>query len=205
MYKVFINNLPLVLCFDAKKASDVPSALVMDCNDAGTAKKIVEEYLSGARKIPCVLINPDVDQLFSWCFSDFKKIRAGGGLVLNAKGQLLFIYRNDKWDLPKGKLDKGEKKDVAALREVEEECGISGHSIRKELPSTWHCYEHKGEWVIKVTYWYIMDYPGTSIPKPQEEEGITKVEWRELNQVDDILENTFPSIIDCLENLRKEI
>ena len=58
-------------------------------------------------------------------------IEAAGGLVKNENGDYLFIYRNDKWDLPKGKIEKDEKTKVAAVREVEEECGIAVSKLRR--------------------------------------------------------------------------
>lgn len=200
MYKVFINNLPLVLASESSEASEIPALKIVDCTSPEIASATVEAYKSGGIEVPVALIHPDVALLFGWCFRDFKRIEAAGGVIFNPKGKILFIYRNDKWDLPKGKLDKGEDKDAAALREVEEECGIRGHVLEKEIPSTWHCYEHKGQWVIKITYWYIMRYAGSDTPVPQEEEGITKIEWRNPDNLEDIRKNTFPSIIDCLTN-----
>lgn len=128
-------------------------------------------------------------------------IEAAGGLVKNAEGDYLFIYRNDKWDLPKGKLEKSEKKKEGGVREVEEECGISINKAGKKIISTYHTYIFKGEVVLKKTYWYSMKYKGNETLTPQLEEGITDVKWFNKGHMEDIKNNTFPSIIDVLEKV----
>ncbi|MBK9671561.1 MAG: NUDIX domain-containing protein [Bacteroidetes bacterium] len=70
--------------------------------------------------------------------SIYTKIEAAGGIVKNKQGQLLFIFRHGKWDLPKGKIEKGENEQDAALREVEEECGIAELTLQKKLTTTFH-------------------------------------------------------------------
>lgn len=128
-------------------------------------------------------------------------IEASGGLVKNSAGDYLFIYRNDKWDLPKGKLEKGEKKKEGGVREVEEECGITVSKAGKKIISTYHTYISKGEIVLKKTYWYSMKYKGGEKLKPQLEEGITDVQWFNKSHMDEIKSNTFPSIMDVLEKV----
>jgi 8-oxo-dGTP pyrophosphatase MutT (NUDIX family) len=128
-------------------------------------------------------------------------IEAAGGAVENAKGQFLFIYRNGKWDLPKGKLERREGKRAGAVREVEEECGIKVSGVSKRICKTYHTYTVKGEVVLKKTYWYNMTYTGTAKLKPQKEEGITQVRWFKREQTGPIIKNTFPSIMDVLMKL----
>ncbi len=126
-------------------------------------------------------------------------IEAAGGLVKNEKKAFLFIYRNDKWDLPKGKIEKAETVKEAAVREVEEECSITVNKLGKKLCKTYHVYVSKGEVVLKKTYWYNMKCKGQNKLKPQREEGITDVRWFKRDDIDPILANTFPSIMDVLE------
>lgn len=126
-------------------------------------------------------------------------IEAAGGLVKNEKKAFLFIYRNDKWDLPKGKIEKDETVKEAAVREVEEECSIKVNKLGKKLCKTYHVYVSKGEVVLKKTYWYNMKCKGQNKLKPQREEGITDVRWFKRDDIDPILANTFPSIMDVLE------
>jgi 8-oxo-dGTP pyrophosphatase MutT (NUDIX family) len=128
-------------------------------------------------------------------------IEAAGGMVINSKGEYLFIYRNDKWDLPKGKIEKGEKNREGAVREVEEECGIIVSGIGKKICKTYHTYTYKGEVVLKRTHWFEMDYKGAEKLKPQREEGITDVRWFRKGHIDAIVKNTFPSIMDVLAKM----
>ncbi|RYZ99813.1 MAG: NUDIX domain-containing protein [Sphingobacteriaceae bacterium] len=125
-------------------------------------------------------------------------IEAAGGLVRNEDGNYLFIYRNDKWDLPKGKLEIGEGKKEGAVREVEEECGIAVEKAGKRICKTYHVYTIKRQVVLKKTYWYDMKHKGHAKLKPQKEEGITDVRWFKKGQVGTIVQNTFPSIMDVL-------
>ncbi|MGN6639274.1 MAG: NUDIX hydrolase, partial [Mucilaginibacter sp.] len=123
-------------------------------------------------------------------------IEAAGGMVINPNGEYLFIYRNDKWDLPKGKIEKNEKKRAGAIREVEEECGIMVTRLDKKICKTYHTYTIKGDVVLKRTHWYQMSYNGSAKLKPQKEEGITKVRWFKPGHIEAIVKNTFPSIMD---------
>ena len=125
-------------------------------------------------------------------------IEAAGGIAKNEKGEYLFIYRNDKWDLPKGKIEKGEKIKDAAVREVEEECGVRIDELGKKICKTYHVYISRGEVVLKKTHWFKMRSNDQSKLKPQKEEGITDVRWFKKKKVSTIVENTFPSIMDVL-------
>jgi 8-oxo-dGTP pyrophosphatase MutT (NUDIX family) len=144
------------------------------------------------------LICNDATEYLKKVIKGIMLIDAAGGMVKNSKGEYLFIYRNDKWDLPKGKIEKGEGKRAGAVREVEEECGIIVSRIGKRICKTYHTYTVKGEVVLKRTYWYQMSYKGAEKLKPQKEEGITDVRWFRKGHIDAIIKNTFPSIMDVL-------
>ncbi|MGB0523730.1 MAG: NUDIX domain-containing protein [Flammeovirgaceae bacterium] len=127
--------------------------------------------------------------------SHFKLIEAAGGIV-KKEDKLLFIKRFGKWDLPKGKIEKGEKKKEAAVREVEEECGIRVSLINK-IGETWHTYPHKGNEVLKCTHWYAMDCLDDRNLSPQTEEGIEALQWFSLSEAKAIaLKDTYNSIRD---------
>lgn len=128
-----------------------------------------------------------------------KLVEAAGGLVRNEEGNHLFIYRNEKWDIPKGKIDKGEKTKDAAVREVEEECGIKVSKLDDKICKTYHMYVWKGQTVLKKTHWFMMRHKGRAKLVPQLEEGITDVRWFNTDQIAAIVKNTFPSIMDVLE------
>lgn len=129
----------------------------------------------------------------------FKYIYAAGGLI-EKDGAYLFIYRLKKWDLPKGKLDMGEGPEEAAIRECEEECGITQLTITKTLPPTYHIYNHKGGFALKKTYWYDMQTKHTGVLIPQLEESIERVEWFTKEQIhSQVLENTYPAILEVIK------
>ena len=130
-------------------------------------------------------------------------IKAAGGLVKNEDKAYLFIFRNSKWDIPKGKVEKQEKVKQAAVREVEEECGIKVSGLGKRICKTYHAYLYKDEVVLKKTYWFNMDCKGQDKLVPQTEEGITDARWIKKEDISLITGNTYPSIMDVL--IKKEL
>jgi 8-oxo-dGTP pyrophosphatase MutT (NUDIX family) len=148
-------------------------------------------------------INPDIDFLFDLFASLFTVVEAAGGLVKNNAGEYLFIFRNGKWDLPKGKIEHEESIDMAAIREVEEECGISQLTISHALETSFHIYELNGKSILKPTYWFAMQCEDTSALVPQTEEGITAVEWINPNDLDRVLINTFDALREMILTIKK--
>jgi 8-oxo-dGTP pyrophosphatase MutT (NUDIX family) len=130
--------------------------------------------------------------------SDFILIKAAGGLVFNHENELLMIFRNGKWDLPKGKLEKEESVEKCAIREVKEECGIDDLQIIKQLIDTYHTYELNDLKILKRTYWFKMRtaYNGQLVPQIQE--GITKANWVKRNEIAEKLENSYGNIVQLL-------
>jgi len=126
-------------------------------------------------------------------------IKAGGGLVENENGEALFIYRRGKWDLPKGKLDPHETLSECALREVSEETGVSRLKLEKFLLVTEHEYEEMGKPLIKETHWYLMKATGNQALIPQTEEDITELKWIGAADLEIVLENTYPGIVEVLK------
>ena len=119
---------------------------------------------------------------------------AGGGLVFNDKQKILFIYRNKKWDLPKGKNEKGEKIQDCALREVTEETGIDDLTIRKFIAKTYHVFKRNGKYKLKETYWYEMHSSYKGVLVPQIEEGIEKVKWKGFQKTQKALKKSYENI-----------
>jgi len=150
-----------------------------------------------------VIVDRNPQLVFEKLIDLFKYVEAAGGLVLNDDDEILLIYRLNKWDLPKGKVEKNESIQICAIREVEEECGISGHSIKRGLCSTFHTYHDKKQLCVKQNYWFEMSYAGSKKCMPQLEEDISKVIWVKTSELDLYLTNTYPSIIDVIANLRE--
>ncbi len=141
----------------------------------------------------------DLGKVRDHFFRMFKVIQAAGGLVSNPRGKILMIERKGLWDLPKGKLDPGEKPSQAALREVAEETSVEGLVLGKKLLETFHVYTERRERVLKCTHWYTMTSPGKKILVPQASEQITQVKWTGPRKLSLRLQNTYPNILDVFQ------
>ena len=145
------------------------------------------------------VVTTDVEKTWEDFCSNFKLVKAAGGIVKNKEGEYLFIKRRGKWDLPKGKCEKNEEIEKCAQREIGEECGISGLILKKKIIDTFHTYQLKNRLILKKTSWYEYDYSGNEQPVPQTEEDITDIEWMRTENLKTITENTFPSIIEVMK------
>jgi len=123
-----------------------------------------------------------------------KFINAGGGIVQNDDGEFLLIFRNGKWDLPKGQQDDGEALSLTAIRETSEECGIKELTLIKPIASTRHSYWLDDLLVFKKTQWYHLHTPGRPTPCPQVEEGIELCCWCSKEEAKQLLNESYPSI-----------
>ncbi|GAA4315220.1 NUDIX domain-containing protein [Mucilaginibacter gynuensis] len=193
-YRIYINQTVILITETAPEKVEADQLI-----DAQTfsLKTIYPKILKSGKAVFYVVCE-DAKAFIKKIEAATTTIVAAGGLVKNEDGHFLFIYRNDKWDLPKGKIEKGEGIKEGAVREVEEECGISVNKLGKKICKTYHVYTIKKEVVLKKTHWYKMKYKGQEKLKPQKEEGITDVRWFKKGQVGTIVENTFPSIMDVL-------
>ena len=122
-------------------------------------------------------------------------------MVFNEHNEVLMIYRLEKWDFPKGKVEAGEQYDEAALREVEEETGLHGITLGEALPPTFHTYTLHGEPILKETHWYRMSAPAQLLT-PQTEEDITQATWVPADQVHTLLQNSYATLRDLWKNIK---
>lgn len=134
-----------------------------------------------------------------------KIIIAAGGLVVNEQKELLLIFRRNKWDLPKGKLDEGESIETCAIREVMEETGLKNIELTNFIAKTYHEYFDKWiqQEVIKETWWYAMKTKGNNVLIPQTEEDIEKIIWAKDSILQECLQNSYPTIIDIIHQWKK--
>jgi 8-oxo-dGTP pyrophosphatase MutT (NUDIX family) len=198
MYKVFFNDRIVFLTHDFLKNFQENQGLFYKFREKKELEELLLVYLALNKISQLFICHPDVDELFREFRSCFIYVEASGGLVRNNSGEVLFIKRLNKWDLPKGKDEKNESAEETALREVEEECGISGLEIVSELKPTYHTYYEKSLPYLKKTRWFEMIYSGDQVPKPQTEEFITKIIWARDTDMSFIVKNTYPSIIELL-------
>jgi 8-oxo-dGTP pyrophosphatase MutT (NUDIX family) len=200
MYKVFYNQRTVLFTDRVEHIKNIDSYIVHNFQNKKKLKKAIGLFKKNTDSETLVVIYENPKKAFKKFKKLHKIIKAGGGLVLNTKNEMLFIYRRDKWDLPKGKLEDKESPEIGALREVEEECGIQDVKVLKSLGATYHTYELNNNSILKKTYWYKMIYYGNEPLVPQTEEEITDAVWLPENQLDKVYENTFPSITEVLKN-----
>lgn len=189
MYKVFVKELPLILTNELSEISNSKYFLlngdaVREAINALAKKKLTEAYI----------YHPNHEEILKKFCKTIPKEVAAGGVVTNTKGKVLFIYRNDKWDLPKGKLDKGETIAECAIREVEEETGVKKLKIENFLNTTYHIFKRNGKYRLKEVHWFAMKTTYEGKLKGQASEGIEKVKWKGPNKIKKALTNSYVNI-----------
>ncbi|SFZ89176.1 NUDIX domain-containing protein [Flaviramulus basaltis] len=189
MYRVFVGDKPIILTTVVEKEDDFKNYLLNTVNIRKAIRKLNTTSLKEVR-----LIHKNKDKLLKKFLKKLPNVIAGGGKVYNDKGEVLFIYRNDKWDLPKGKTEGKETIEKTAIREVEEETGVESLIITKPLDTTYHIFKRNGRYKIKITYWFEMKTNYNGKLNAQVDEGITKVEWLDNNQIKEALENSYANI-----------
>lgn len=189
MYKVFVNDCPIILTENNNLSTKLTKVKFDDIDIYNWVINNVNELNCGI----CLICN-DLD--FDWKrFKSYFKIqKAAGGKVLNLNNEVLFIHRFDKWDLPKGKLDKGESIQECAIREVEEECGVNNLIIQNELETTFHIFKRNDKFILKITYWFLMQTNYLGNLTPQQEEGIDQVVFKNSVETSKALQNTYENI-----------
>lgn len=198
MYKIFYEQRALIFPNIEEKDLD------LDATSAQLESYEVEKIHNFLRQWLVVNLTEDVtidgispDVLSAALSRTFRLTPAAGGVVL-ADGQFAAIERHGIPDLPKGHIEEGEDAVHAALREVEEETGLTGLSIVRQLSTSWHCYLYEDEWRLKPTYWFLMATDNPSNATPQTDEDITEVTFLSEYDLEWFLENTYRSLSDTL-------
>lgn len=201
MYKVFVKqNLLYITQEPLKNVKGFKKVYNVEFVDDQVFEPVLAS-LETEQEVPVCYCLFAADPVFVWrrFRKQYKLVLAGGGIVRNKKEKILFIYRNGRWDLPKGKAEEGELIEETALREVKEECGLQDLHLKDHIIDTYHTYDLKGSRKLKKTSWYSM-YSEDKDLIPQTEEGITKIKWvkPEKDKMEKIYNNTYPSILDVL-------
>ncbi len=195
MYKVFVNDKPIILTTQVEKEGKFKNYLLKSVD----LRKVIRELNTNAVK-GVHLVHKKEKKLLKKFLKKLPNVIAGGGLVKNKKGDVLFIFRNGKWDLPKGKTEKNEPIEASAIREVEEETGVAGLSITKPLDTTYHIFKRNGRYRIKITYWFEMYTEFEGDLTPEESEGISKVAWLNTKEIDTALKNSYANIRSLIKD-----
>ena len=197
MYKVFVNRLSIVLTSDKNYLEDSRTFLLSSI----TIKEIIKKLKLNDE---IFLYHPNKKKLLKEFKKKLKTIVAAGGIVKNNENQILFIFRKGKWDLPKGKIEKNEKVDDGALREVVEETGIKKIKIDRFFDTTYHIIKTQKQYFLKETHWYKMKSNYKGKLRPQKSEGIRSVRWKKIKEAKEIKKKTFRNISIILTNYLKE-
>ncbi|MCX7987286.1 MAG: NUDIX domain-containing protein [Bacteroidales bacterium] len=198
MYKVFFNDSFLLVTSSLPEAQSVE---VKRYESPLQLNQWIEIVRNSDNPVRWALITEQVHQTWDTLFHHLPTVEAAGGVVRNTEGKYLFIYRRKRWDLPKGKMDANETPEQTALREVEEETGLSPLKILNFLTHTYHIYLLKDRFTIKRTHWFLMQYSGSKAPVPQHIEDIERAEWMTVDQFLKVQEPVFGTVKDIVISL----
>ena len=197
MYKVFYNQKPInFTTVLGKNTKNTPLFFIKYANANSITKALKDKTVTEV-----YLYHSNPDKFEKHFFRTFPFVEAAGGLVQHQDGRFLFIYRNNKWDLPKGKIKKNETLMKAAKREVSEETGVTDLEVKKPLPITYHIYNTNGKFKVKITYWFLMSSNFMGSLLPQFEENIKVAVWKEINEIPKLMENAYENIKIILEEI----
>jgi 8-oxo-dGTP pyrophosphatase MutT (NUDIX family) len=189
MYKVFVNDIPLILSTRKDFGENYVSLPIKKVR----IKRIIRK-ISNGELLYVNLYHEKEEKLLKHLFKKLRVVTAAGGMVLNGRDEILFIYRKKRWDLPKGKTEKNESIEASAIREVEEETGVEGLEVTKFLQKTYHIFKRKGRYRLKVTHWYEMRTSYDGELRPETKEGIEKVKWKDLKKSQKALQKSYANI-----------
>ncbi len=200
MIKIFYNNK--ILFLTEKTLNKVTNIAF---SEKENIKNVLKKFLEDDEIFTYSIYKASPNKVLEKLKQDFIFIRAAGGIVKDEKNRILFIYRRNKWDLPKGKIDEGENDLQAAIREISEECGINKNSLKiiSKLQSTYHIYRQKNDMILKETIWFDIKFSGNDIICPQTEEEITAIKWMSEKNIKTVFDNTYLSIKELLQNYVK--
>jgi ADP-ribose pyrophosphatase YjhB (NUDIX family) len=196
-YKVFINTKLMILTTTLPKSKH---ALVLPL--AAKSFQTILQVLKETKAKKIYLIGDDPATLLGTFKSKLPVVQAGGGLVRNQSGKMLFIFRKGKWDLPKGKIDKGETLEKGAKREVKEETGVKKLQLNGLAGVTYHIFKRNNKYQLKETHWFHMTTTYTGKLKPELQEDITKAKWKGPKKTAKALENSYGNIKYLLKDLK---
>ena len=200
--KIYFNDKPLFLCDEFNEEisnyAHHDDAVFIDEFSSAAVNSMIHEMRQ--QKVHAgIFYHEKLEALKKAFWKKFILIQAGGGFVQNEREELLLMLRRGKWDLPKGKLDKGESLEQCAIREVKEETGLVSVKLKKFLLVTYHTYDESGKHFLKESHWFRMTAGGDQQLIPQKSEQITKLQWTAEKEIMTLAKNTYPSIQDVIK------
>lgn len=203
MYKVYMNDKEIFFTKKKDVVNEHNTSLFLTDPDINRIHDNIIEFISDNKNNKLYFVHRSPKKLFKAFAKKYKIVKAAGGIVRNKDDRILFIFRREKWDLPKGKVDKKETKKHAALREVAEETGLETLAILRKTACTYHTYTEKEIQILKKTYWYEMFADKDEPLHPQAEEDITEIRWVSSHEMSDIIRNTYPLIKDLIKEFEE--
>lgn len=201
--KIFFGHKPIYLCNKlSKELQEIthhPETIYVDEASKAAINSLLHEIKKPAFTVG-IICAPDIDEIKKLFFKQYTVIEAAGGIVQNQQREILFIYRKDKWDLPKGKIEKGESLELAAEREIKEETGVTDLILKKKIHTTYHIYKEFGKEILKVSHWFYFISHSKQILKPQTEEEITEVKWIATKDIKVPMANSYENIKELMHH-----
>jgi ADP-ribose pyrophosphatase YjhB (NUDIX family) len=204
--KIYFNNKPMFLCDKVDKTLEPylhhDDAVYIDEFSTHAINAMLHE-MEQPKVHAGIYYNPNLEALKKAFWKKFTVIKAAGGLVFNKENNLLLIFRRGHWDLPKGKLDPGETLAECAVREVQEETGLTNIELLDTLMTTYHTYHENGKFILKESYWYQMKVNSNQLLIPQLSEDIRQAIWADESKTTDCLKDAFSSVVDVVTYYRQ--
>ncbi len=206
--KIYFNDKPLFLCDETNEELERykhhDDAVFIDELSPHAINAMIYE-MQQENVHAGIFFATNIEALRHAFWKKFQVILAGGGLVRNETQEVLMMFRRGKWDLPKGKLDAGETIETCALREVTEETGVSRLQLIGKRLETYHTYKESGKFILKESHWFDMTATGKEALVPQTIEGITELKWVSLGDMEPLLNNAYPSVVDVIRSIDRQV
>ncbi len=200
LLKIFVNEKPIYLT-NTLTEEQIIFSKQSDVFFLNNEKLDAENILTQLKKdetTAAIILGKNFTSLKTAFFSLFENIEAAGGIVQNENRDILFIFRRDKWDLPKGKLEKGESIEACAAREIEEETAVGNLSLKRKVGETYHIYNEKGKDILKTSHWFYFTTTNATNTIAQSEEDITEVKWVKTQAIKEPMANTYNNIKEII-------
>ena len=202
MHKIYIENRCIIICPPDEQALSDPNAILYNIGTSVDIPALVGLFESSDTLAKVFIPTDDIEGTYRRICAEFVEVNAGGGLVINTKGEFLLIRRSGLWDRRKGHQEPGEDIGATALREVEEETGLKNLTLGDFICVTDHTYFRNERWHLKHTWWYHMLDRKPLDLTPQREEDISKAAWVAKSSLPPFLQNTYPSIVEVFREAK---